>query len=132
MRLSWWARLVALAALLAGAAIVASCGDARRTARAVPGADPAAGREAVARHGCVSCHAVPGVRGVGGVESSVGPPLEGYGARRYIAGTVANTDENLIRWIQDPQAIRPGSAMPTLGVGEVDARNIAGYLYSLE
>ncbi|HMQ31791.1 MAG TPA: c-type cytochrome [Chloroflexaceae bacterium] len=131
MRLIWWARPLALAALLACAVALASCGDGRRTARAVPGADLAAGREAIARHGCVSCHAVPGVRGVGGVDSHVGPPLDGYGARRYIAGTVANTDANLIRWIQNPQAIRPGSAMPDLGVGETDARNIAGYLYSL-
>jgi cytochrome c len=132
MRVSWGGRLAALAALLAGVIALGSCGDARRTTRAVAGADLAAGREAIVRHGCVSCHAVPGVRSVGGVESHVGPPLDGYGVRRYIAGTVANTDENLIRWIQDPQAIRPGSAMPTLGVGETDARNIAGYLYSAE
>lgn len=132
MRLSWWGRLLTLAALLACAWLIASCGDARRTSRTVAGADLRAGREAVASYGCTSCHAVPGVRGVGGVESGVGPPLEGYAARRYIAGTVANTDENLIRWIQDPQTIRPGSAMPTIGVSESDARNIAGYLYSLE
>ena len=130
--MGWWIRLLILTALLAGAALLMSCGEGRRTARTVAGADPVAGREAVASYGCASCHAIPGVRGVGGVESAVGPPLEGYGARRFIAGTVANTEENLIRWIQDPQAIRPGSAMPTIGVSETDARNIAGYLYSLE
>lgn len=129
MRMSWWLRLLLLAVLLVGGVILSNCGDARRRTRTVAGADVAAGREAIVRHGCASCHAVPGVRGVGGVASAVGPPLEGYAARRYIAGTVANTDENLIRWIQDPQAIRPGSAMPNLGVNETDARNIAGFLY---
>lgn len=130
--MSWSVRLLILVALLAGAVVLTNCGDARRTTRTIAGADLVAGREAIVRHGCTSCHAVPGVRGVGGVASHVGPPLGSYGARRYIAGTVANSDENLIRWIQDPQAIRPGSAMPTLGVGETDARNIAGYLYSTE
>lgn len=130
--MSWWLRLLLLAVLLMGGVILTNCGDARRTTRTVAGADIVAGREAVVRLGCASCHAVPGVRGVGGVASHVGPPLEGYAARRYIAGTLANTDENLIRWIQDPQAIRPGSAMPNLGVGETDARNIAAYLYSDE
>jgi cytochrome c1 len=35
-----------------------------------------------------------------------------------------------MRWIQDPQAIRPHTAMPNLHVGEEDARDIAAYLYN--
>jgi len=127
-RLTW--RLLFLAGLLAAA--LAGCADSRRSARAVPGGDPGLGREALAGYGCNACHAIPGVRTVGGLESNVGPPLDGYATRRYIAGSLANTDENLIRWIQNPQAIRPGSAMPDLGVSAADARNIAAYLYATD
>jgi cytochrome c1 len=35
-----------------------------------------------------------------------------------------------MQWLQDPQAIRPQTAMPNLGVGEEDARDIAAYLYA--
>ncbi len=39
-----------------------------------------------------------------------------------------NTPENLVRWIQQPEQIRPGTAMPNLGISEDDARDIAAYL----
>jgi cytochrome c2 len=37
----------------------------------------------------------------------------------------------MIRWIQHPQRLAPGSAMPDLGVSETDARDMAAYLYAL-
>ena len=42
---------------------------------------------------------------------------EGVKDQMYIAGTLQNTPENLMRWIQDPQQVRPRTAMPNLGVG---------------
>ena len=39
--------------------------------------------------------------------------------------------ENMIRWLIDPQAVEPGTAMPNLGMSEADARHIAAYLYTL-
>jgi cytochrome c1 len=35
-------------------------------------------------------------------------------------------------WIQDPQLILPGNAMPTMGISEKDARDITAFLYSLK
>jgi hypothetical protein len=35
------------------------------------------------------------------------------------------------RWIKDPPAIDRLTAMPKLGVADRDARDIAGYLYTL-
>jgi cytochrome c1 len=49
-----------------------------------------------------------------------------------LAGELANTPENMIRWIQDPQSVEPRTAMPNLHVSEEDARNMVAYLYSLE
>jgi cytochrome c1 len=34
------------------------------------------------------------------------------------------------RWIRDPQHVSPGTAMPDLGVGEGDARDITAFLYT--
>jgi cytochrome c1 len=88
-------------------------GDARR------------GVEAMGRHGCGACHQIPGVRGSRGV---VGPSLAGFGERRFIAGALRNDTANLVRWIRDPQAIKPGTVMPNLGVSEGEARDIASHL----
>jgi len=37
----------------------------------------------------------------------------------------------LSRWIMHPQQIVPGNAMPNLGIGRREARDIAQYLYGL-
>ena len=54
--------------------------------------------------------------GVTGSAVHVGPPLEGIGSRRLIAGTLANSPENLARWITHTQVVKPGTAMPQLDV----------------
>jgi cytochrome c len=90
--------------------------------------DPAEGRVAIERYGCGTCHVVPGVPGAIG---AVGPPLTEYARRAYIAGNLQNSPENLIAWLQNPQAIEPGTAMPNLNVTEVDARNLTAYLATL-
>jgi cytochrome c len=43
-----------------------------------------------------------------------------------------NTTENMVRWIRQPQAVNPRSAMPDLGVNERDAQDIAAYLSTLK
>ena len=125
-------RGAAVAALLGAAALPACGGRADRTdhpaLHQVAGGDPRRGAAAVRARGCVACHVVPGVRGPA---AHVGPPLAAFSRRAYIAGTLPNGPENLVRWIEDPQAIRPGSAMPRLGIGEAEARDIAAYLLTL-
>ncbi len=80
------------------------------------------------RYGCGACHVVPGVAGAQG---RVGPRLKDFSSQIYIAGQAANVPENLIAWIQHPEEISPGTAMPNLAVSEEDARDIAAYLYTL-
>jgi cytochrome c len=87
------------------------------------------GKQLITQYGCTGCHVVPGVQGPRGM---VGPPLDGIASRSIIAGKVANTPENMIRWLQNPQAMDPNNAMPNLGVTPADARDIAAYLYSLK
>src|SRR5687767_9616206 len=52
-------------------------------------------------------------------------------ARAYIGGVAPNTPENMVRWLMDPPALAPRTAMPNLGVGPSDARDMAAYLYTL-
>jgi cytochrome c2 len=115
-----------IAALACGAALLAGCGAPDAAARAI--GDPERGAELVENHGCGSCHIVPGrASGIG----LVGPPLAGMGARTIIAGKLANTPENMIRWLQDPQEVVPGNVMPDMGLSRADARDITAYLYTL-
>jgi cytochrome c2 len=53
------------------------------------------------------------------------------GSRIYIAGVLRNTPDNMIAWLRNPQAIVPGNAMPNMGLDGEQARDIAGYLYTL-
>ncbi|HEX6364422.1 MAG TPA: c-type cytochrome [Albitalea sp.] len=83
---------------------------------------------ALRQYACVACHRIPGVTGS---DANVGPPLDGLARRRLIAGRLPNTPENLARWIRVPQQVKPGSAMPDLGVTEAHARVMAEYLSRL-
>ncbi|MBS1815930.1 MAG: c-type cytochrome [Acidobacteria bacterium] len=85
--------------------------------------------ERMRAYGCVSCHTIPRISGA---EATVGPPLDRLGSRTYIAGVLPNSPENLSRWIQHPQSIHPGTAMPEMGVTKSDADEIAKFLGSLK
>jgi mono/diheme cytochrome c family protein len=85
------------------------------------------GKRILAQYGCQSCHQVPGVTGS---KVDVGRPLDGLVKRRVIVGLLPNNQDNLIRWIRNPQAIDPDAAMPNMGVSERDARDISAYLLS--
>jgi cytochrome c len=89
-------------------------------------ADP--GLVALEAYDCGVCHRIPGVRGARG---TVGPPLAGFGRRIYVAGRFPNDEATLARWIVDPPALAPGTAMPAIGVSERDARDMAAYLHRL-
>ena len=90
--------------------------------------DPVAGRQAIERYDCGVCHVIPGItRAIGGV----GPPLTHFGRRAYVAGTLGNTAETVAQWIEDPPAIDPYTAMPSVGATPQEARDMAAYLRSL-
>jgi cytochrome c len=125
---------MAVVAVAAGAAVaVAACTGTGETgatgSRIVRGASPEAGKDQIVRYGCGACHQIPGVKEANGL---VAPPLDQFGKRGTIAGHFANTPDNLINWIHDPQTMLPGNDMPNLGVTRDEARNIAAYLENLQ
>jgi cytochrome c oxidase subunit 2 len=77
---------------------------------------------------CGSCHTVRGTD-AGGV---FGPDLSHLMTRKTIAaGTLPNTTGNLMGWIADPQSIKPGCLMPTLGLSGPELTGIRAYLQTL-
>jgi cytochrome c len=128
-RRMWLAAMVLCIGALAAVAWNAFDARADRLARARAsvGGDPVRGARAIVARGCATCHDIPGVRPAGG---QVGPPLRGLATRPFLAGQVRNRPDGLVKWITDPKAIEPGTAMPDLGVGDAEARDMATYLYA--
>lgn len=118
-------RVAALSVLLLlAAAGAAGCGAAG--GRAVVGGNAARGKTLIEFQGCGSCHQIGGIPNADG---RVGPSLRGLAGALTLAGKLPNTPANLVRWLQHPQQIVPGTLMPDLGLQPRGARDIAAYLY---
>jgi cytochrome c1 len=111
---------------LAAAAALGACRGVNRDDFAVPGGDPSRGREALIALECGACHRIGGIPGARG---NVGPPLDGYRERVYIAGRYPNEPERLVEWIRHAPSLDPQTVMPALDVSVREARDIAAYLY---
>lgn len=92
-------------------------------------ASVARGKALLAQYQCGSCHTIPGVPAARG---DVAQTLRAWSRRSYIAGRLPNRADILAQWITNPQALVPGTTMPSMGVSPADARHIAAYLLSLE
>jgi cytochrome c2 len=123
----WLPRAPGLAAIAAAGLV--GCAETDTSRVVVAGGDAERGRIEIARLQCGACHAIPGVRAARG---SVGPPLEGFARRVYLAGKWPNRPNYLEPWLRDPPAMAPLTAMPALVDDPQSARDIAAYLYTLE
>ena len=96
-----------------------------------PGSPAAEGAQIIATKPCVGCHTIPGVPGATG---TVGPNLAGVASRTKIAGgAVPNTGpDDLKKWIMNPGALKPGTAMPNVGLTDDEATKIVAYLETLK
>lgn len=63
---------------------------------------------------CVACHTLEGQGG------QVGPNLDGVGSRK--------TSEEIRRWLRDPAAVKPGTAMPKLPLSDEQIGELAAFL----
>jgi cytochrome c len=90
--------------------------------------NPQRGKVLIRDYGCGSCHTIPGIYTARGL---VGPPLMFFSRRTMIAGELPNSPDNLVRWLRNPKAVEPGTAMPDLGLSNDQAQDIAAYLYTL-
>jgi cytochrome c oxidase subunit 2 len=87
-----------------------------------------AGRRVFETTACINCHAVAGTAATG----RFGPDLTHLMSRRTLAsGAAENTKENLRLWIQNPDAIKPGSLMPAMKLSDEDLDALMRYLETL-
>jgi cytochrome c oxidase subunit 2 len=92
------------------------------------GSATASGQRVFESTACVNCHTVSGTTANG----RFGPDLTHLMSRETIAaGAAPNTPGNLRLWIRNPDAIKPGSKMPAMGLSEQDVNAVAGYLETL-
>jgi len=83
------------------------------------------GQQLFTAKGCVGCHSLnpPATPGL------IGPNLHHIGSRTYIAaGTLKNTDENLAKWLHDPQAWKLGVLMPNLQLKDDEVAALVAFL----
>ena len=87
-----------------------------------------AGRRVFEATACINCHAVGGTAATG----RFGPDLTHLVSRSTIAsGGAENTAENLRLWVQNPEAIKPGSLMPAMKLSDADLDALMRYLETL-
>jgi cytochrome c oxidase subunit II len=87
-----------------------------------------AGRHVFENTACLNCHAIDGTNGTG----RFGPDLTHLMTRRTIAaGAAENTPEKLRLWIQNPDAIKPGSLMPAMKLNDAELDALVRYLETL-
>ena len=95
---------------------------------AQPSAAVSEGQHIFETTACINCHAVAGTVANG----RFGPDLTHLMSRDTIAaGAAANTPENLRRWIQDPETIKPGSLMPAMQLNDREIDALTAYLETL-
>jgi cytochrome c len=115
--------------LAAGLALTcAACDHGHSQHAGMPRSQVHEARQLIAEN-CGACHRVPGVPRAQG---RVGPSLEGISRQQIIAGHFVNTPENLARWIEHPQELLPGDAMPEMALSHEQVVRIVDYLYTVD
>ena len=87
-----------------------------------------AGKQVFERTACINCHTVSGTP----ADGRFGPDLTHLMTRTTIAaGAAENTPQNLRLWIQNPDAIKPGSLMPAMKLNGTDLDAVVNYMEKL-
>jgi cytochrome c oxidase subunit 2 len=87
-----------------------------------------AGKSVFEHNACMNCHAIAGT----GAKGLFGPDLTHMASRDTLgSGAFANTPENLKRWIEDPNSLKPGALMPAMHLSDKDVSAVTAYLDTL-
>ena len=90
--------------------------------------DPIEAGQQIIESVCASCHLVEGTSAQG----LVGPELTNFANNAQIAEAVDNNEENLRAWLANPDAVKPGTAMPNLGLSPAQIDALVAYLNTLD
>jgi cytochrome c oxidase subunit 2 len=87
------------------------------------------GQRVFLQSACATCHTIRGTTAA----SRVGPDLTHIGSRMTLAaGTLPNTAAHLATWLDDPQAVKPGTRMPRVPLLAADRDALVAYLRRLQ
>jgi cytochrome c oxidase subunit 2 len=88
-----------------------------------------AGFDFVTSRNCGACHTIAGTPASG----TVGPDLTHLASRRTIAaGALPMSEGNLYGWVADPQSLKAGNHMPTIGLEPDQLHSVVAYLETLK
>ena len=93
------------------------------------GAEAIAGGKLMPTIACGGCHTVRGTT----MKGTFAPDLTHFGGRGGIgAYSVPNTPQNLLKWLQNPQAVKPGCKMPQIALPLQQQQELVAYLEELK
>lgn len=99
------------------------------TASVPTSALPGEGQSLFFSQSCASCHTISGTPANG----KAAPNLSHVGSRWGIAGGVLPmSEQNLERWIHDPQLYKPGALMPPFALSKHQLHALAAYVIGLK
>ena len=92
----------------------------------------------IAGQQCTGCHTITG--NPGDADARIAPNLTHFALRERFAGYIVDTnEENLRRWVTNPQDVKPGAQMPAFGptddgggLSEEEIDAVVAYLLSLD
>lgn len=88
----------------------------------------AEGRSVFLHNACINCHTIAGTIAAG----RLGPDLTHLASRDTIAsGAMPNTPDNLRKWIDNPDQMKPGCLMPAMHLNDHDLTAVTAYLTTL-
>jgi cytochrome c oxidase subunit 2 len=88
----------------------------------------AEGQAVFMHNACINCHTISGTVATG----RFGPDLTHLASRDTIgSGAIQNSPENLRKWIDDPNSMKPGCLMPAMHLNDHDLDAITAYLTQL-
>jgi cytochrome c oxidase subunit 2 len=87
-----------------------------------------AGYNFVTSRNCAACHSIAGTPAGG----TVGPDLTHLASRRTLAASMPMSEGNLYGWVADPQSVKPGTHMPSVGLEPNDLHAVVAYLETLK
>lgn len=91
--------------------------------------DAIKGLETFQKMSCVSCHAINGT----GATARYAPDLTHFASRsQFGSGIADNNHENLVRWLKNPQDVKPGVLMPNFNLTDEQVKELSAYFESLK
>jgi cytochrome c oxidase subunit 2 len=86
------------------------------------------GQQVFQTYACGDCHAVRGTPAV----ARAGPDLTHVASRQTLAsGIIPNTPDEMRRWLDNPQVVKPGALMPSFRLSDADLTALVAYLTEL-